>query len=47
MRLWYMYYDDVCTIIDVDERERKVKIYNYTNDYTFRAFGRNENPTFE
>ena len=47
MRLWYMYYDDVCTIIDVDERERKVKIYNYTNDYAFRAFGRIETPTFE
>lgn len=47
MRLWYMHYDDVCTIIDVDERERVVKIYNYTNDYAFRAFGRNEKPTFE
>ena len=47
IRLSYMYYDDICTIIDVDERERKVKIYNYTNDYAFRAFGRNETPTFE
>lgn len=47
MRLLYMYYDDICTIIDVNERERKVKIYNYTNDYMLRAFGRNETPTFE
>lgn len=47
MRLWYLYYDEICTIIDVDERERKVKIYNYTNDYMFRAFGREEKPTFE
>lgn len=47
MRLWYMYYDEICTIIDVDERERKVKIYNYTKDYALKAFGREEKPTFE
>lgn len=47
MRLLYMYYDDICTIIDVNERERTVKIYNYTQDYAFRAFGKNETPTFE
>lgn len=47
MRLWYMNQSEICTIIDVDERLRKVQIYNYTNDYIFRAFGREENPTFE
>lgn len=47
MRLSYMYYNNLCTTIDVNERERTVKICNYTNDYTFRAFGRNEKPTFE
>lgn len=47
MRLWYMYFDEICTIIDVDERERKVKIYNYTKNYALRAFGREEKPTFE
>jgi len=47
MRLSYMYYNNLCTTIDVNERERTVKICNYTNDYTFRAFGRNEKPSFE
>lgn len=47
MRLWYMHGDEICTIIDVDERKRLVKIYNYTKDYIFRAFGREERPTFE
>lgn len=47
LRLWYMSADKVCTIIDVDERDRKVKIYNYTKDYIARAFGRKEHPTFE
>ena len=32
LRLWYMYEQDVCTLIDVNEQERKVKIRNY-NDY--------------
>ena len=30
LRMWYMYGQDVCTLIDVNERERKVKIKNYT-----------------
>lgn len=47
MRLWYMYKQEVCTIIDVDERNRTLSIRNYTNNYMFRAFGREENPTFE
>ncbi len=47
LRLWYMAKDRVCTIIDVDERLRRVKIYNYTHDYLLRAFGREEHPTFE
>lgn len=47
MRLWYMCKDEVCTIIDIDEREKKIEIYNYVKDYTMRAFGREEKPTFE
>lgn len=47
MRLWYMEGSRVCTIIDVDERYRRVKIYNYTHDYLSRAFGREEHPSFE
>ena len=32
MRLWYMLKNEVCTIIDVNEREKRVQIYNYTKD---------------
>ena len=47
LRLWYMAGNRVSTIIDVDERGRKVKIHNYTKDYIARAFGVIEHPTFE
>lgn len=47
LRLWYMSENRVCTIMDVDERNRRVRIYNYTRDYILRAFGRQEHPTFE
>jgi transcriptional regulator with XRE-family HTH domain len=47
LRLWYMFKDEVCTIIDVDEKNRKVEIFNYTNDLIFRAFGNNEYPNYD
>lgn len=47
IRLWYMEGNHIRTIIDVDERQRKVKIQNYTRDYIKRAFGREEHPTYE
>ena len=47
LRLYYMYENSVCTIIDVDEPKRRVKIRNYTDDVLFRAFGHNTEPTFE
>ncbi len=47
LRLLYMSENNLCTIIDVDERYRRVKIYNYTRDCMSRAFGREEHPTFE
>ena len=47
LRLWYMKENSVCTMIDVDERRRLVEIHNYTNDRMNRAFGADENPTFE
>jgi putative transcriptional regulator len=47
MRLYYMHYDEICTIIDVDERHRFVKIKNYVSDCMKKAFGNNENPTYE
>jgi putative transcriptional regulator len=47
MRLYYMLGEEICTIIDVDERHRFVKIQNYTSDYMKKAFGNNEKPTYE
>ena len=46
LRLYYMYEDMVCTIIDVDEMSREVEIYNYTDNVQYRAFGVVTNPTF-
>ena len=47
MRLWYLWKNDICAVVDVDERYRKVKVYNYTNDLLKRPFGRETHPTFE
>ncbi|MBQ6968624.1 MAG: type II toxin-antitoxin system MqsA family antitoxin [Lachnospiraceae bacterium] len=47
LRLFYMYENMVCTIIDVDEVIRKVRIKNYTDNLLFRAFGRNTEPSFD
>ena len=46
MRLKYYYRDMLCTVIDVDEIEQRVWIRNYTNNLLFRAFGRNEQPSW-
>ena len=46
LRIWYMHGQDVCTLIDVNEQERKVKIINYTDKIMFRAFGVVENPDY-
>lgn len=47
IRIWYMYKEDVCTLIDVNEGKQIVKIKNYTNKIQFRAFGVNETPSFQ
>lgn len=47
MRLWYMYRNEICTVIDVEEPTRKIEVYNYTNYPLMRAFGKVEKPTFE
>lgn len=47
LRLWYMYNEKVCTIIDVDEGKRQVAIKNFTNKVMFRAFGKIEKPSYE
>ena len=47
IRLWYMYNQMVCTIIDVNELKREVRIYNCTDNVMFRAFGVTEKLDFE
>ncbi|WP_035783556.1 helix-turn-helix domain-containing protein [Butyrivibrio sp. MC2021] len=47
LRLWYMYHDFVCTIIDIDELERKICIHNYFTNPFYRAFGINTEPSYE
>ncbi len=47
LRLFYMYEDMVCTIIDIDEVSREVRIQNYTDNVQYRAFGVVTEPTFE
>lgn len=46
-RMWYMYNQTICTLIDVNELERKVHIKNYTNNIMLRAFGVNDHPSYE
>ena len=47
LRLSYMYENYTCTVIDIDEMNRLVRIRNYTNNIMMRAFGMNTEPTFE
>ncbi len=47
IRLWYMHGQTVCTIIDVNEMKREIRIMNYVDNLMFRAFGAEENPDYE
>lgn len=47
LRMWYMFRREACTVIDVDEQNRKVRIHNFTDRIQFRAFGAVERPTYE
>ncbi len=47
LRLFYMYEQTICTMIDVNEIKRDVRIKNFTDKIFFRAFGNNEHPTYE
>ncbi len=47
LRLYYMYHDFVCSILDVDEMERKVEVHNYITNPLYRALGVNTEPSFE
>ncbi|MBO5158016.1 MAG: helix-turn-helix domain-containing protein [Lachnospiraceae bacterium] len=47
IRLYYMHQQTICTVIDVNEMKREVKIQNYTENLMFRAFGREEQPDYQ
>lgn len=47
LRLWYMFHDKKCTLIDVDELNRKVYIKNYVSNILYCAFGANQHPSYE
>lgn len=42
-----MHGQSVCTVIDVNEMKRLVKIRNYTDNVMFRAFGTTEEPGYQ
>lgn len=47
LRLSYMFREELCTLMDVDEKNRDIEIVNYTGHLLKRAFGKIENPTYE
>ena len=47
VRMIYMHKQSVCTIIDVDELRKEVKIKNYTEHVMFKAFGNVEEPDYD
>lgn len=47
LRLSYMFRDQLCTVIDVDERSKAVYVVNYTDHFLKKAFGNVEKPTYE
>ena len=47
LRMYYMYLNTLCTVIDIDETERTVHIKNYIDNPQLRAFGINDDPAFE
>ncbi len=44
IRMWYRYKDKICTLIDVDESKKIVRIRNYATNVMFTAFGVNTHP---
>lgn len=47
LRLCYMYRQQLCTLIEVDEMNERIEIKNYVEGIMFRAFGTNDNPTYK
>ena len=47
LRLKYYWYNTLCTVIDVNMIQRKVKINNYTQNVLLCAFGGNQKPNYQ
>ncbi|MCI8638561.1 MAG: hypothetical protein HFG41_05295 [Coprococcus sp.] len=47
LRLYYRFRDELCSVIDVDDKSRSVQVKNYTENLLKRAFGIVEEPTYE
>ena len=47
LRLYYRYKNELCTIIDVNELDKDISIKNYKRNIMFRAFGNNDEPSYE
>lgn len=43
----YLFKDQLCTVIDVDEKNRSVNAVNYTSNFLKCAFGKIESLTYE
>ena len=47
LRMKYFFRKQLCTIIDIDERDRKIEILNFQTDPIFKAFGNIKKPTYD
>lgn len=47
LRVWYMYRDMVCSVIDVDDRHRHIEVKNYIGDPLYCAFGSKLTPDYD
>lgn len=47
LRMKYYFRNQLCTIIDVDEQQRKIVKYDYQRELIYRAFGKVEKPDYE
>jgi len=47
LRLSYMFRDELCTVIDVDEKNHNIEVINYTKQLLKRAFGKIEKPSYQ
>lgn len=46
LRLSYMFRDQLCSVIDVDERNQSIQVINYTRQYLKCAFGKIQKPSY-